>query len=222
MQRLLDIKRTQIQMVQDRGYNVDAELPVLDYDIAAFQQHVEGIQRQLVTPGGPRPTVRSALSRIYVTPDRTQQMLVYYGAPTEGKELPVVVVRDFIRILRGGNIRNGILIGEANASFAGRTEIDAYIAETGTAIQIFKESELTYNPTHHIDVPRHELISREEATALLRAMKTDRSHMLVIRAKDPIIRYYNWPVGQIVRIYRTDAAVSVVAPRSVNYRVIIP
>jgi DNA-directed RNA polymerase subunit H (RpoH/RPB5) len=222
MQRLLDIKRTQIQMIRDRGYNVDAELPVLNYDVPQFLQHIGRIQQQMVTPDAPKPSVRSALSRVYASPDRTRTVLVYYGAPTGGTELPVVVVRDLLRVMRSNNIREAVLIGEANPSFAGRSEIDAYVAENGVSIQFFKESDLTYNVTEHVDVPVHNLVPKAEEAELLRSMKTDKRHMLVIRSIDPIVRYYNWSVGDVVRIERDDRAVSVLAPKSVNYRVIIP
>lgn len=222
MQRLLDVKRTQIQMVRDRGYNIESERPVLEYDITQFSEHVQAIQQQLTSPDSPRPTIRSAISRTYVSNDKTQQLLVYYGASTEGKELPVLIVRDFLHIMRVNGIQNGILIGEKPLSFSGRKEINEYMAESTAQIQIFKESDLTFNATEHQDVPVHELVPTAEEAQLLRSMKTDKRHMLVMKVSDPIVQYYNWHVGRVVRIYRNDSAVSVLAPLTVNYRVIVP
>ena len=80
---------------------------------------------------------------------------------------------------------------------------------------------MVYSPIEHIDTPRHELLSPEETTAKLREMKTDIGRLLIIKDTDPVVRYYGWPIGGLVRIYRDDSVINILASHSINYRVIM-
>lgn len=86
--------------------------------------------------------------------------------------------------------------------------------------QLFFESELTYNPTQHIDNQRHVLIPKEEVKPLLEKLKVDKSKLPIARLNDETVKYYGWTVGDMIKIYRTDRHVSILSPKSLNYRVV--
>lgn len=91
-----------------------------------------------------------------------------------------------------------------------------------TYFQIFKDEEMLFNPVNHKYVPPHELLKKEEEDELLRQFKIERSKMLIIKLKDPIVKHYGWRVNRIVRIRRNDSSVPILTPRSINYRLIVP
>lgn len=88
-------------------------------------------------------------------------------------------------------------------------------------IEVMFYHELTYNPIYHVDVPHHELLSDDEKTQKLLEMKVDPTKLLIIKLDDPVVRYYGWPVGGVVQIYRDDIAISILSPKSINYRIIV-
>lgn len=218
MQRLFDIKKTQLEMVRDRGYDIATEEAILTMTLENFIQYVSGIASQMNT------SVRAALSRSYVSRDNTggarKAMLVYYGGKTnpQQKQVSADVVREFIGLVQRYAIYEAALIVDAPLSSTGNKELSAL---TLTRWQVFFDYDLTYNPTRHVDTPRHELLSAIEATAKLIEMKTDVSKLLIIKVNDPVVRYYGWPAGGLVRVHRDDSAVSIIAPKSINYRVIV-
>ena len=218
MQRLFDIKKTQIQLVLDRGYQVPPEesgIPTMT--IEEFAVYVNTI----ATANKIAP--RAALSRYYEDKDETgavrRTMLVFFGGKTEPqqKQVSADVVRRFIQSVQAYNVTEAVLIVDAPLSSTGNNELNAL---TLVRWQIFNDSDLTYNPTRHVDTPRHELLEPGAARELLRDMKVDVSKLLIIKSNDPVIRYYGWPIGGIVRVHRNDRSVSILAPKSVNYRII--
>lgn len=217
MQRLFDIKKSQLQMVRDRGYDISPEeAPILDMNVTEFYNYLN----QLASVNA-RVSARSLLSRSYQGkfPDgTTKSMLVYFGGKTSAqqKQVSADVVREFISLVQRYGINEAILVVDAPLSSTGDNELSAL---TLTKWQVFFDHELTYNATIHVDTPRHELLSPEEARNLLRELKVDMSKLLIIKVSDPVMRYYGWTSG-IIRVHRDDDTISILAPKSINYRVI--
>lgn len=218
MQRLFDIKKTQIQMTRDRGYEISPEEEqILHTNLNGFIGYVQGLAAETA-----RASVRSLLSRSYVSRDGATQkstMLVYYGGKTsqQQKQVSADVVREFIKFIQRYGINEAILIVDAPLSSTGNDELSALKLSKW---QVFFDSELTYNPTTHVDTPRHELLSPEAAQEKLAELKVDLSKLLIIRVNDPVVRYYGWQSGGLVRVYRNDESVSILSSKSINYRVI--
>lgn len=219
MQRLFDIKKTQLEMVRDRGYELShEEEPILNMDIYNFSGYLNGLATV-----NPRASTRSLLSRSYraTLPDGSvRSMLVYYGgkADTRQKQVSAEVVREFIGLVQRYRINEAILIVDAALSSTGEKELSAL---TLTKWQVFFDSELTYNPTRHVDTPRHELLSPDDAQAKLRELRVDLSKLLILKVDDPVVRYYGWTAGNLVRVHRNDQTVSILSNKSINYRVIV-
>jgi DNA-directed RNA polymerase subunit H (RpoH/RPB5) len=219
MQRLFDIKKTQLEMVRDRGYEISPEEEqILTMDINNFIIYVNGLATD-----NPKASVRSLLSRSYLArlPNgSTRSMLVYYGGKTnlQQKQVSADVVREFIGLVQRYAINEAVLIVDAPLSSTGDNELSKL---TLTKWQVFFDSDLTHNPTKHVDTPRHELLSPEEAQAKLRELRVCLSGLLLLKVDDPVVRYYGWTAGNLIRVHRNDQVVSILAPKSINYRVIV-
>lgn len=219
MYRLFDIKKTQIEMVRDRGYNIpeDEEL-LLTSDINYFQRHINHLG------SGIKATAQSLLSRSYITtPDNnnvTRSILVYYASKTnqQQKQISADIVREFIRLMQRYATNEAILIVDAPLSSTGNDELNAV---TLTKWQVFFESELTYNSTAHVDTQPHTYIPPLEADIILRGLKVDKSKLLIIKASEPISRYYGWVAGDLIRVDRNDSCIGILSPNSLNYRVVV-
>ena len=70
-------------------------------------------------------------------------------------------------------------------------------------VQLFTVSELAFNPSRHVLVPKHEVLSDIEAENVMKTYRLKNRHQLpVIFAKDPMAKYLGVQSGQIVRITR--------------------
>ena len=74
--------------------------------------------------------------------------------------------------------------------------------------ELFLEKELMINIIEHISVPKHEVLSNEEAESLIEAYNTRKRDMPKIFTTDPIARYYNMQAGQICRILVISTSMS--------------
>ena len=219
VQRLFDIKKTQLQMVQDRGYNItpDEEL-ILTTNYQGFQQYL-----RTLTNTNPGRMTRSLLSRSYIKilPNGTEQrMLVFFGGKTDTqkKQVSTEVVREFIGTIQKYQFHEAILIVDAALSSMAEKILEGLKL---TKWQVFFDPNLTFNVARHVDVHQHELLSLEETSEVLKQLRVDLSKLPIIYSKDPVIRYYGWESGRVVRVHRNDQAVSVLSPNSINYRVIV-
>ncbi|CCW69158.1 unnamed protein product [Phytomonas sp. Hart1] len=71
-------------------------------------------------------------------------------------------------------------------------------------IQVFDEAALGFNITRHASVPRHEVLSAEEAAAFLAERKLGLSQLPRVLESDPVVQYFGIARGAIVRILRTS------------------
>ncbi len=70
----------------------------------------------------------------------------------------------------------------------------------------------------HILVPKHEVLSKEEAEEVLKTLGVKPEQLPKIRADDPIAKEIGAKVGDIVRIIRESPT----AGKSIAYRLVIP
>jgi len=213
MQRLFDIKKTQVEMVRDRGYTVsDVELSILDMDIKQFTQYVNNLSKS-----NPKLETRSLLSQLYTLNDEPH-LLIHYAGGSGGKQVSIETIKAISSIVQKSRVKELILIADTVLSPKAKEEIATLQPVT---YQVFYDHELTYNPTMHVDTPKHELLSKAEAEAKMKELKVDMKQLLIIRQDDPIVRYYGWHAGGIVRVNRDDYTVSILSPKSINYRIIV-
>jgi len=217
--RLFDIKKTQIEMVRDRGYDIpeDEEI-LLTSDVNYFVNHIK--QLGLKTRG----TSNSLLSRSYMSEadgeTKARSILVYYAnkVSQQQKQISADIVREFINLVQKYATTEAVLIVDAPLSSTGNEELKSL---TLTKWQVFFESDLTYNLTAHVDTNRHTLIPPEDADRILHQLKADRSKLIVIKIDKPIVRYYGWSIGDLIRVERDDQCINILSSKSINYRVVV-
>lgn len=218
MQRLFDIKRTQIQLAYDRGFDTSAEDEILK--MTSVNEFVQYINKMITTH---KISARYAVTRLYQSRPETgknKSLLVYYGSKTNPsqKMIPAEVIREFTGLTQVNNVSQAILIVDAAISSTGNAELAAVKSPT---IQIFHDSELTYNPSLRVDVPLHRKIPKKEAKLKMQELKTNSHKLPIIKLKEPIIKYYGWKIGDLICIERNDFTVSILSPKSANYRIVI-
>lgn len=226
MQSLFDIKKTQLELVMDRGYYLPAEeAPILSMNLKEFITYVKDLADPERTGTVGLSKARASLARIYTnappesdTP-HTKTMLVYYGGKTNSSQklISADVIRAFIGKTQTYRVTEAILIVDSPISSTGNEDLSAL---RQTQWDVFYDDELAYNPSRHVDVPLHVRLPPEEAVAVMAAMRVKPSQILIMRKSDPIAKYYGWVPGDLIRITRSDIGVSVLAPITIAYRIV--
>lgn len=222
IQSLLQIKQTQLQMVEDRGYVIsDAERAIYDMDVRSFvtflNNSLESYNKLVPEKDRRLLSNRKLLSGSYLNPEKTEKMVVFF-ADHDKSTVSVEEAKEFRAFLMSKGVKEGIIIIDRPLSPSSVKEL---LPITSVKWQVFNDIDLSYNPTHHILYQKHELISLEEEPELLKSMRVTKSKLLLIKKNDPIIKYFNWEIGRVVRIYRDNSALSVLTPYDINYRVIV-
>jgi len=110
--------------------------------------------------------------------------------------------------------RRGSTIIVSNDKMSGVNMECAY-TNFGRTVETFTLDELMINISHHEIVPKHELITPEEAKALLTGLKLKTPAQLpIIYKTDPMARYIGARSGDVVRIHRK----SLTAGKTIFYR----
>lgn len=84
-------------------------------------------------------------------------------------------------------------------------------------VEVFLERTLMINLIDHIMIPKHEVLTDEEAYKLLTEYDIKKKKLPKILLNDPVAEYYNMKVGQICRIIRSSET----AGLGVAYRVVV-
>lgn len=211
--RLLKIKRHQIEMVRDRGYDVSQELPLLQISDNDFFQYYGTAANQR------RVSLRSLLSQVYQKPQGDDRLLVFYAEMPTKKQVGIDTIKDLITMMKQYQATNGILISEAPVSSQSMEEfrkVPLY------RVQVFDDSELMYNPTKHYLVPQHRELSAEETKQFLRENKVQINKMPILAVSgekiDAIGKWYNFQPGRVIEIIRENFMFETDVPREVAYR----
>jgi DNA-directed RNA polymerase subunit H (RpoH/RPB5) len=91
------------------------------------------------------------------------------------------------------------------------------IRESFLNIEIFLEKELMFNIVECIYVPKHEILSKEDADNVIREYNVTKRLLPYISVNDPMALYFNMSVGQICRITRPSET----AGYSNFYRIVV-
>lgn len=100
--------------------------------------------------------------------------------------------------------------------------------------QLFYDRDLMFNLTKHIWVPKHTALTKEETKLFLSSNKILKGQLPKIKylslvnilenknnsVIDPVVRYYDFEPGQIIKIQRYDFITNTMARKSIFYRLV--
>ncbi|KAI9253321.1 RNA polymerase Rpb5, C-terminal domain-containing protein [Helicostylum pulchrum] len=178
-------------MVHDRGYLVSQS--ELDMDLDSF--------KRTFAPSG---DVEKMILLI--------NLLVFFP-----KDVSVGVkpLRVYVERMAQQQIPKGVCIYQKSMTASANKVIQSLPSKH--TLESFQENELLVNITHHVLVPKHEVLSPEEKATLLQRYRLKETQLPRIQHTDPVARYYGLKRGQVVKILRESET----AGRYVSYRLCI-
>ncbi len=104
-----------------------------------------------------------------------------------------------------------LIVGDKLTTYNTKS-IQDFLAKSKTSLvldvnlQIFELAEVLFNITHHVLVPKHEVISNDaEIEELVKRYNLKNRHQFpIILRTDPVARYFGLRSGQLVRITRVS------------------
>lgn len=118
---------------------------------------------------------------------------IYVMCPKEEK-LAIDTVRKYVKTYKFDKQARLIIVIQ-NITSSARQEI-----ETCKKFEIFYEKELYWNKTKHVLYVPHVALTNEEEEKLLQTYKCTKDNLPCICKNDPIVRYFGWNVGQVIKI----------------------
>jgi len=88
--------------------------------------------------------------------------------------------------------------------------------ETYKNVEVFLKKNMVFNVTHHVFVPKHVLLTKEEEDDLLSKYNTVKSKLPKLSKSDPIAKYYGLKTDQVCKIIRKSPEVG----ESIYYRLV--
>ncbi|KAH8924234.1 putative 25 kd subunit of DNA-directed RNA polymerases I, II and III [Atractiella rhizophila] len=189
LSRLWRCNKTVREMVRDRGYQMSEEEITIDLD--AFRA-------QHASTGNIDRSTLNFFARIEEPEkeDYGEQIYVFFA---EDRSVGIKTMRRLLLILEEKNIKRGLLIYPDKMTSSANKIINSVL---DFQVEAFQEAELLVNITHHILVPEHRVLSKEEKVQLLKKYKLRDTQLPRIQLNDPVARYYGLKRGQVVKITR--------------------
>jgi DNA-directed RNA polymerase subunit H (RpoH/RPB5) len=244
LQHYFDIKTVQLEMVQDRGYVVPKHEEHIVDNIDNFRNFMmnplnrknsnywveKGVDigkkmddvyfGKLKALDSGNKLVKDEYYpswQLYWKHDNSKVLLVYYVNSDKSTGVDYIkYLTNFNELLHKtlNNIEiSNVLISNNELSADSRKSLKLL-----SRTQFFLEEELKYNPVRHVTNQEHILLSPEQVTKLEKELKLEKSRFPDIKADNPVVQYYGWEQGDVIKTIRTERHVSILAKKSLNYR----
>lgn len=202
--RLYRIRRTILELLRDRHYNVERSERDLDLPREEFAERFRSAQGSRESLTMLRQKEENSLDQIYV----------FFPEEAKGKSVGVKPISALAERMEKDNINRAIVVLQAGLTPHAKQAIESLSAGERFRMEVFFENELLVNITRHVLVPKHEVLLPPEKQTLLDRYKLKESQLPRIQRSDPIARYYGLAHGDVVKITRPSET----AGRYCSYR----
>lgn len=236
-----ETKHNQVEMLEARGYNIvevecimNGSNPTIvneEDDFLNDDTYLDEVDFNEVYNGGKGSRTLSALYTSMDIPsdprEPVSKIYVHY-IEASGKQVStsevdeIIAMMNTIRNSPGEKLEMVIVIATAKFSPASKQLLTK---DYDVRIQFWNIGEV--HPPNHILQPKHILLPPEKKREILEKMakgptKVNISQLPKIFENDPVVKYYGWKPGNLVKINRPNIGLSTFVDESIYYRLIVP
>ncbi|CAI8596007.1 unnamed protein product [Vicia faba] len=182
--RYFECRRTLMEMLHDRGYNVsesDLTLTLPDFR-SRFGQY-------------PKPETLGVIASHRSNPSNKVQVM--FGGTNEIKKKTLMEI--YSQIVDKENLSRLILIVQSKMTAYARKDLEICQYK----VEIIKLSDLVVNVTKHVLQPKYEILTADEKQELLKKHKVEEKQLPLMLRTDAIASYFGLEKGQVVKISHT-------------------
>jgi len=192
---LFKVRRTVLEMIADRGYIIP------EVENITFEQFTAKYNNKNID--------------IYIN-DEFKNKKIYVHFHNEVKNFSKKdldnIMQKVITTYNDENINLILLIKEKeNSAVTKELSKEAY-----KNVEVFLKKTMIFNVTHHIFVPKHILLTKDEENDLLIKYNTVKGKLPKLSKSDPIAKYYGLKSDQVCKIIRKSPEVG----ESIYYRLV--
>lgn len=224
------VKKHQLEMFQDRGLTIPEEErflleydserePLKDWEARTIPYFVGKYRRKASELD---VNFNSALSQVYL--DETtniKTVAIYLCRRTESSNITTAEFTSKFNYYRSEHYEDG---KQLNMVFI--SEVDVKDSKENSSClhyikcQFFLTRDLLINPTRFVYYFPHTLLNEEERKRELTDNNIRPDQLPIILKSDPIVKYFNWQAGGVVKIQRTQRYLEVPASEGIYLRLI--
>lgn len=139
-------------------------------------------------------------------------ILIFF--PDEEK-LKINMLREMITYTESVKCVHIIIVFIKSITSFAKNQLGTIVSEKNIRIEQFSIEELQFNPTKHVLVPTHIILSKQEKEEVMRRERCTMDNFPIIKTCDPIARYIGAKPNQLIAIRKTIPG----GKRSTHYRV---
>lgn len=144
--------------------------------------------------------LNNMMTNMYIHPETGKRIFIYYAQDRGGKDIVGDNVKRFITLTEKLDIRNAIFISQTKIHTDAKGLIEQKLLSYH--IQTFLFDNLMYIPIDHFLVPQHIGLSKEESNQHMIKNNLTMDQMQKILITDPIVKYYDFEEGSVIKIVR--------------------
>lgn len=172
----LIVKKVQVEMLVDRGYDIPPEeIIFLTSDI---------------TPRIVKKYKSKSLNHFYKKNNET--LFVYYMTQNKIIEDLKIFIDNIVYY------DTGLIVGIEEGEFNKKKYQKLFEDLPFKPIETFTFEDLSFNVTKHVNYDQHELIDKTTIIPTL----VDIDQLSLLLKSDPVCRYFNWTIGDVIKITR--------------------
>ena len=184
--KLYRIRRTLLQMMQARGYNVPVK--VLQLSPQSFQQQLN--------EGRTRACLNFELSKL---DEEDSKLMILFS---DDLSIKVSTIASIAQRMNKEAIKRTIIVGKGKITPSAKKAIDEFMSHF--IIEFFEDNELLEDITEQESVPNYLVLDHQEKQALLSRYGIKQNLLPKISVSDPLARYFGVCKGQVIQLIRNS------------------
>ncbi len=209
----LRIKRNQVKMVKNRGYDITEDEWILDETLSSSK-----FKKNLLKRYDKSYPIHRLLFSEYEKNNDKSLFVFFVGLEKNSKQIKKESLEPFIKKLTQEKVKKiGLLIINADLS---PSAADTLNKITECSFQVINESLLKFDLLSHFHVPEHLVLEEQEAEEFKKKNGLTNKSLSVIFQTDPVAMYYHFVAGQMIKV-KTRVDIDFMNTKNVSYCIIV-
>lgn len=193
---LYKVRQTVLEMIEDRGYVVPPHLTSITFEQFSIQYD------------------QKTINFMVEDASKAKKYYVYFHTDKSfGKNDMSTIVDKIVKDVEDETVGIIMLLKDKESTSILKEKAKPKYKN----VELFEQRLMRFNPSKHVFVPKHVILTPEEEAEVVDRLQTPKSKFPKISATDVQARYLAMERGQMCKIIRVDPEVGL----SINYRVVV-